>query len=1237
MADEIIQQLGFDASAALEALSALDGGLGNFAQTLKTVGDAMTGWNSQAGATVQILKDIAANATSAAGAMSKLASAFSAKQAAMPAAGKPLGPNDVVAGAGFPPAADQAAQQVKTPLAPVEVPIKPTVDSTPITQATKETQNFVMSWETLGRVVTTQLIVRAMSEIRNALGEAYAANVQFVKSLSEIQAIAPAQSLDSLRDSAVALSREFNIPINQVVEAQYQAISNQFDTTAKMTDVLTAAAKASKVGLVDMGKATEIVAGALNVYGQESTEAEAITAKMFKAVGEGHIRFGDLANVISRVGPTARELGVSFDELLAAVDALSIGGMKPAEVATALRASMTALFKPSRDLRQELQGLSSEQMIAVNGLIGSWAKLRGDTNGTIAELAKLVGNIRGMNAVMRETGTGAAAFANSLQNIKQAGTGSLNAAVAGVQSTDVAKVTAEMNKLHLYLTTDLGADVVKLLEQFANLTGGADTVISVLKGLEPVALAAAGAFLILAANLMYVKANAALATAGLGTLTGALSGLLVVGAAVAGGNIIGDRFVSRQQEVVEQLSQLERKVLSDGKAADEERMAATKAKNDEIVRSSLAMVSKVGEAYHQQVAQAKDSAHQWGEDTKAGMESLVTARERGVRLLRDLAAESNREIENSHKRTVETAGRLDDAQFRSYEANNALSFEKASDYAGRAYALAQKAHAALSTAATPQDREAAQSIYKRAEAFAQESAQMASRSRDILERQNAEIAVFAVMKSELDAERQLQEMERDRADAAAKAAAAEEAKTQRMRNLLKDILKEGNPFDTKGEPLPDAKRQDNLQKMQKDMGEFQKLAFSSDKWQMSDLLNFAGFKQKMETAFKESTTDLQIQNVRLAADKMKTLNQQLTHGIGIVDVLVNLVPDKSKLKGLTADQALINAREQIQQQGTEVDKLNQKKSQSLQLEREAVLEAAKMSAIFEMSDSWQSNVAKALGTLFSRHTLGDARGGGPAEAQEELARAAALRQEVEKAAQDASFGLQQYNELAARAAQAYASSSNSSVVQFDALAHALEVLQRIATLHDQIQNTKATGNLDEEIKGAQQKVDALKQGTPAATDAAQGLLNKVGQTQTTVQDLSMESFIGQIDRAIERMRTLAATAASVASTGGRDMTAAHGGMAFLADGGRPRGTDVIPAMLSPGEMVMSATTTRRFASQLTAMNAGTRPSYHSQGGHVTNVGDINVTVQAGGTGHQTARTIANELRRELRRGSSTLD
>src|SRR4030067_493333 len=80
------------------------------------------------------------------------------------------------------------------------------------------------------------------------------------------------------------------------------------------------------------------------------------------------------------------------------------------------------------------------------------------------------------------------------------------------------------------------------------------------------------------------------------------------------------------------------------------------------------------------------------------------------------------------------------------------------------------------------------------------------------------------------------------------------------------------------------------------------------------------------------------------------------------------------------------------------------------------------------------------------------------------------------------------------------------------------------------------------------------------------------------------------------------------------------------------GTEGIRAMLSPGEVVINAASARRFAAQLTAINAGVQPVYRSEGGSVTNIGDINVTVSGGGTSRQTARSIAAEIRRELRRG-----
>ena len=146
-----------------------------------------------------------------------------------------------------------------------------------------------------------------------------------------------------------------------------------------------------------------------------------------------------------------------------------------------------------------------------------------------------------------------------------------------------------------------------------------------------------------------------------------------------------------------------------------------------------------------------------------------------------------------------------------------------------------------------------------------------------------------------------------------------------------------------------------------------------------------------------------------------------------------------------------------------------------------------------------------------------------------------------------------------------------------------------------------------------------------ASDAARNKLSAVNQ-------VSMDDLISQIEDATTAMVALSQAAAQMPNPD--TMTAAHGGMAYLAKGGR--GTDTVPAMLSPGEFVMSAKASQQWSSQLIAMNAGLKPAYADKGGSVTNVGDISVTVNGGKSGVQTGRDIAQSLRRELRRQTSVL-
>jgi len=88
-----------------------------------------------------------------------------------------------------------------------------------------------------------------------------------------------------------------------------------------------------------------------------------------------------------------------------------------------------------------------------------------------------------------------------------------------------------------------------------------------------------------------------------------------------------------------------------------------------------------------------------------------------------------------------------------------------------------------------------------------------------------------------------------------------------------------------------------------------------------------------------------------------------------------------------------------------------------------------------------------------------------------------------------------------------------------------------------------------------------------------------------------------------------------------------------AFGGHVHGSDNIPALLSHGEYVVNAGASRKFYSQLVAMNSGVKR--FASGGSVIN-GDFNVTLQSSGNEHVDVVRIGKALRREIRRGTVSL-
>jgi hypothetical protein len=186
-----------------------------------------------------------------------------------------------------------------------------------------------------------------------------------------------------------------------------------------------------------------------------------------------------------------------------------------------------------------------------------------------------------------------------------------------------------------------------------------------------------------------------------------------------------------------------------------------------------------------------------------------------------------------------------------------------------------------------------------------------------------------LLRREIEAEKTLQRIKKQQADEAAAAAAEEEAKARRMRELVNEMMKESALFNAQGEPFTEKQRAERLANVQRQMEEFQQIASSGSKWQVTDLLNFAGFKQKMELAFKESTTTIEIEGLKVAPEKLVALNHQITHGLGEIELRIGAAAlDPSKMRGKTVPQQLQEYSRQIQEAERTMDALVRKQQEA---------------------------------------------------------------------------------------------------------------------------------------------------------------------------------------------------------------------------------------------------------------------------------------------------------------------
>jgi len=1255
MADEIINKLGFDVESALSALQRLDSALQASSTAFQAFGAVLDAWNSQAANALATMRDMASAASRLASSMSKMGTgpAMPAAQAA-PASKLWLPPDYSQATASaqqFTSAIGRAGQAARTTGQQAAAAAQQAAGGAQA--AATHTARLTVTWETLTRVVMTQMIVRALSQLRDLLRESVDEALKFSKSISEIQTIAPKidKNFQGLSREVADFSRSFNFPLPDVAEAMYQTLSNQFTSAAQRSDIMTASAKLAKVGVMELNDAVLLLTGTLNAYGMRSSQAEDVAAKFFKTIELGRTRGADLTPVIGRVAPIASELGVSLDEVNSSLVALTIGSMRVPEAATSLRAALAALIKPSTDLRQELRALgydTGQQMIRALGLQGSFEALRDSQNEDVAATATLFRNIRALNAELRLTGSGAEQAEQALKVMSATSRDSLNEAFKLFTSSDAEQYTKELNKLKVALATEIGPELLKFLSGLLKAAGGADGLVAALKGIVTTLTSLAEPLAIAGGALAALSLRAKLAAANASLLGNVFNNVVAPMAMIVwGADFLDQRLASMLTNANDNFrKQVQEKVAAEEKAS-EERIAAEKRVYDAAGRRLEQYMALVRQAYNAQVDAARKADEELITSSRTTMQAMISTREKIVQQFRAAAQNANQAVADSMKRQSDLQGRYDDLLFK----NRMLGYKDAyfleDQYSRHALSLAREAAAELARAETPDQQQAAQAIFQRAMAHSQEAESIASSAKNEWLLDDAQRVSLSIIHQQIDAEKQFQTNSENRAARAAQAAAQEQARVDRMKVLMKGILEDLNLFDKKGplDPLKSAAKSEDLKQK---MDEFKRLWMAGTaQIDLGEMLKFDTLQHRVQTALQGGVSQMEVQKLFAAPQTIDQLRAQIEHGMGAVAVALKpfvqpggaVTPEM--LAGKTpAEQTEIVTRE-YQRQVELVGKLQRDqdsiaKSAMLQKAAQGGL-GANLEIYKAAMDDWRTFLAEAtkkgLGTIF---------GGG--DIQKDTQALAELSQQFQKLSKTGiqGFGMDQFLELQKKATELLKSPTMS---QFDKdfISNQMGFVKSLADQAEAMKALRQTPegqkrNVEAELQRARQEAERLKgiidQLNPqAATQMGEG----AQQAQAALSAIpSMAGLAGEIQAAASAMWNLAA--ASWAVEPPPAVTAAQGRKvwSFLAFGGPPQGTDVIPAMLSPGEVVINAASARRFASELTAINAGVRPVYRSEGGSVTNIGDINVTVNGGGSSRQTARSIAAELRRELRRGTSTL-
>ncbi len=271
------------------------------------------------------------------------------------------------------------------------------------------------------------------------LGFAASRAMAFETAMSEVSTLVDTNTTDmvALTTEVKSLAGEFGQMPVDTAKAMYTTISAGFGEAADATQLMRGSMALARGGIASLDTSIDGLTSILNSYGLSAGRTTDISDMMFIAMREGKTTVGALAASMGDLTPLSSAAGAGIGETLAAISALTLGGLKTNKAVTSLKGVFTAVMKPTAEAAKEADrlGLSfNTQAIQAMGL-SRWLSLVGEkTDGDSDSLAKLFGNVEGLTAMLALGGAQADTFSRILGEMDER-SGATATAVAKIDKT----------------------------------------------------------------------------------------------------------------------------------------------------------------------------------------------------------------------------------------------------------------------------------------------------------------------------------------------------------------------------------------------------------------------------------------------------------------------------------------------------------------------------------------------------------------------------------------------------------------------------------------------------------------------------------------------------------------------------------------------------------------------------------------------------------------------------------